>query len=58
MNRSTTLSEIIEKTIKINNRFRKRSLEKKISYNFRKRHNSDRKKHGDLIKLDAAYKKL
>jgi hypothetical protein len=57
INQPIILSEIIEETIKINNYFRERSLEKKSSYNFGKRHNSDRKKHGDFIKLDAAYKK-
>jgi hypothetical protein len=34
MDRPTTLSEIIEETVKIDNRFLERSLEKKGSYNF------------------------
>jgi hypothetical protein len=57
MDQPTTLLEIIKETIKINNCFRERSLEKKGSYNFGKRYNSDREKHRDPIKLDAAYKK-
>jgi hypothetical protein len=55
MDRLTTLSEIIEKTIKINNRFYKRFLEKKDSYNFGKKQNN-RKKYRDLIELDAVYR--
>jgi hypothetical protein len=57
MDQLTTLSEIIEETIKINNRFLERSLEKKGSYNFRRKHNSSRKKYKDPIELDAIYKK-
>jgi hypothetical protein len=57
MDRLTTLLEIIEETIKINNRFYKRSLEKKGSYNFRKKYNSSRKKYKNPIKLDAIYRK-
>jgi hypothetical protein len=56
MDRLTTLLEIIEETIKINNHFREQSLEKKSSYNFGRRY-SGNKKHGDFIELDAAYRK-
>jgi hypothetical protein len=52
-----TLSEIIEKTIKINNCFLERSLEKKSSYNFRKKYSGGGKKYGDPIELDVIYKK-
>jgi hypothetical protein len=57
MDRLITLVEIIEKTIKINNCFLERSLEKKGSYNFGRRYNNSRKKYKDLIKLDTIYKK-
>jgi hypothetical protein len=57
MDRPTTLSEIIEEAIKINNRFLERSLEKKGSYNFRQRYNNSGKKYKNLIKLDTIYKK-
>jgi hypothetical protein len=57
MDRPITLSEIIEKTIKINNYFLEWSLEKKSSYNFGKKHNSSRKKYKDLIELDIVYRK-
>jgi hypothetical protein len=57
MDQLIILSEIIKKTIKINNCFLERFLEKKSSYNFRKRYNSNRKKYRDLIKLDTVYKK-
>jgi predicted adenine nucleotide alpha hydrolase (AANH) superfamily ATPase len=57
MDRLTTLLEIIEETVKINNYFYERSLEKKNSYNFRKKHNSSRKKYKDPIELDAIYRK-
>jgi hypothetical protein len=57
MDRLTTLLEIIEEAIKINNCFLKRSLEKKGSYNFGRKHNSSRKKYRDPIELDAIYKK-
>jgi hypothetical protein len=57
MDRLTTLLEIIEKTITINNRFLERFLEKKNSYNFGRRYNNSRKKYRDPIKLDAIYKK-
>jgi hypothetical protein len=57
IDRLIILLEIIKETIKINNCFCERSLEKKGSYNFGKRYNSNRKKHGDPIELDAAYKK-
>jgi hypothetical protein len=58
MDRPTTLVEIIEETIKINNRFLERFLEKKGSYNFGRKHNTSRKKYRDPIELDAVYKKL
>jgi hypothetical protein len=57
MDQLITLLEIIEETVKINNRFLERSLEKKGSYNFRRKYNNSRKKYGDLIELDAIYKK-
>jgi hypothetical protein len=57
MDRLTILAEIIKETIKINNRFLERSLEKKNSYNFRRRYSSSRKKYRDFIKLDAIYRK-
>jgi hypothetical protein len=57
MDRLIILIEIIEETIKINNRFLERFLEKKGSYNFGRKHNNSRKKYKDLIKLDAIYKK-
>jgi hypothetical protein len=57
MDRLTTLLEIIEEIIKINNCFYERSLEKKGSYNFGRKHNNNRKKYKDPIKLDAVYKK-
>jgi hypothetical protein len=56
MDQPIILSEIIKKTIKINNRFLERSLEKKGSYNFRKKHNGGGRKYRDLIELDAMYK--
>jgi hypothetical protein len=52
-----TLAEIIKETIKINNRFLERSLEKKGSYNFRRKHSTSRKKYRDLIELDVIYRK-
>jgi hypothetical protein len=57
MDQLTTLLEIIKETIKINNRFLERFLEKKDSYNFGKKHDSNRKKYKDPIELDAIYKK-
>jgi hypothetical protein len=57
MDRLIILIEIIEETIKINNRFLERSLEKKGSYNFGRKYNNNRKKYKDPIELDAAYKK-
>jgi hypothetical protein len=57
INQLIILVEIIEKTIKINNRFLERSLEKKGSYNFGKRYNNSGKKYKDPIELDAVYKK-
>jgi hypothetical protein len=57
MNRLITLIEIIEETIKINNYFLERSLEKKDSYNFGRKHSTSRKKYKDFIELDAVYKK-
>jgi hypothetical protein len=57
MDRLTTLSEIIKETIKINNRFLERSLEKKNSFNFGKRYNNSKKKYKDPIELDAIYRK-
>jgi hypothetical protein len=57
INQPTTLLEIIKETIKINNRFLERSLEKKGSYNFGRRYNSSRKKYRDPIKLDTIYRK-
>jgi predicted house-cleaning noncanonical NTP pyrophosphatase (MazG superfamily) len=57
MDQLTTLLEIIKKTIKINNCFCERSLEKKDSYNFKRRYSGKKKKHRDPIELDTAYKK-
>jgi hypothetical protein len=57
MDRPTILVEIIKKTIKINNRFLERSLEKKGSYNFGRKYNRGRKKYRNLIELDTVYKK-
>jgi hypothetical protein len=57
MDQLIILSEIIKKTIKINNYFLERFLEKKDSYNFGKRYNNNRKKYRDLIKLDIIYRK-
>jgi hypothetical protein len=57
MDQPITLVEIIEETIKINNRFLERSLEKKGFYNFGKKHNNSRKKYRDPIELDTIYKK-
>jgi hypothetical protein len=57
MDQLTTLSEIIKETIKINNCFLERSLEKKGSYNFGRRYNNSRKKYKNLIKLDTIYRK-
>jgi hypothetical protein len=57
MNRLIILAKIIKETIKINNCFLERSLEKKGSYNFGKKHNISRKKYRDPIELDAIYKK-
>jgi hypothetical protein len=56
MDRPTTLLEIIEETVKIDNRFRERFLEKKSFYSFRKKQ-SNRRKYRDPIELDAAYRK-
>jgi hypothetical protein len=58
MDQLIILLEIIEKTIKINNCFLERSLEKKGSYNFGRKYNSSRKKYKNPIKLDTIYKKL
>jgi hypothetical protein len=57
MDQPIILVEIIKKIIKINNYFLEQSLEKKGSYNFRKKHNSNRKRYRDLIELDTVYKK-
>jgi hypothetical protein len=57
MDQLTTLSEIIKETIKINNCFLERFLEKKSSYNFGKRYSNSGKKYRDPIELDAVYKK-
>jgi hypothetical protein len=57
MDRPTTLVEIIEEAIKINNRFLERSLEKKGSYNFGRKYNTSRKKYRDPIELDVIYRK-
>jgi hypothetical protein len=56
MDQLIILSEIIEETIKINNCFRKRSLEKKGSYSFRKKQNNKRK-YRNPIELDTTYRK-
>jgi hypothetical protein len=56
MDRLTILSEIIEEAIKIDNRFRERSLEKKSSYNFGRKYNGSGKKYRDPMELDAVYK--
>jgi hypothetical protein len=58
MDQLIILLEIIKETIKINNYFLERSLEKKDSYNFGRRYNSSRKKYRDLIELDIIYRKL
>jgi hypothetical protein len=57
MDQLTTLLEIIKKTIKINNCFLERSLEKKDSYNFRKKYSGSKKKYKDPIELDIVYRK-
>jgi hypothetical protein len=57
MDQPTTLLEIIEETIKINNCFFERSLEKKGSYNFGRKHSSSRKKYRNPMELDAIYRK-
>jgi hypothetical protein len=57
MDRPTILVEIIKKTIKIDNRFLERSLEKKGSYNFGRKYSGGRKKYRNLIELDTVYKK-
>jgi hypothetical protein len=57
MDQPIILAEIIKETIKINNCFLERSLEKKGSYNFGKRYNNSKKKYKDLIELDTIYKK-
>jgi hypothetical protein len=43
INKPDTLQDIIKNTVKINNRFYKRSLEKKGSYNFRKKQGNGKK---------------
>jgi hypothetical protein len=48
MDRPNTLLEIIKETIKINNRFLERFLEKKSSYNFRRKYNTNKKNTGIL----------
>jgi hypothetical protein len=58
MDQPTILAEIIKETIKINNRFLERFLEKKDSYNFGKKHNASRKKYKDPIELNTIYRKL
>jgi hypothetical protein len=58
INQPIILLEIIEKAIKINNRFFERFLEKKGSYNFGRKHNGSRKKYRDPIELDIIYRKL
>jgi hypothetical protein len=57
MDRLITLIEIIKETIKINNCFLERSLEKKGSYNFRRKYSGSRKKYRDPIELDTVYRK-
>jgi hypothetical protein len=57
MDRPITLSEIIEETVKINNRFFERSLEKKGYYNFGRKYSGGGKKYRDPIELNAIYKK-
>jgi hypothetical protein len=57
MDQLIILAEIIKETIKINNRFLERFLEKKSSYNFGRKHNNNRKKYRNPIELDAVYKK-
>jgi hypothetical protein len=57
MDQPIILVEIIKKTIKINNYFLERFLEKKGSYNFGKRYSSNKKKYKDPIELDVIYKK-
>jgi hypothetical protein len=44
MDKPDNLQDIIESAVKINNRFYKRSLEKKGSYNFRKKQGNGKKK--------------
>jgi predicted RNA binding protein YcfA (HicA-like mRNA interferase family) len=57
MDQLTTLLEMIKETIKINNRFLERFLEKKGFYNFRRKYSGSGKKYKDPIELDAIYKK-
>jgi hypothetical protein len=56
IDRPIILLEIIKETIKINNYFLERSLEKKSSYNFRRKHNSSRRKYKNPIELDTMHK--
>jgi hypothetical protein len=57
MDRLIILVEIIKETIKINNCFLERFLEKKGSYNFGKKYNNNGKKYKDPIELDTIYRK-
>jgi hypothetical protein len=57
MDRLIILLEIIKETIKINNCFLERFLEKKSSYNFGRKYNNSGKKYKDPIELDIIYKK-
>jgi hypothetical protein len=47
---------MIEEAVKINNRFYERVLEKKGSYNFRRKQGGGRK-YRDPIELNATYRK-
>jgi hypothetical protein len=58
INKPNNLKDIIKNIIRINNRFYKRFLEKKGSYNFGKKQGNGKKKEKNLIELDAIYRKL
>jgi hypothetical protein len=56
MDQPITLSEIIEEAVKINNCFLERSLEKKGSYNFRRRYGgSGGKKYRDPVRVLSSF---
>jgi hypothetical protein len=47
---------MIKNTVKIDNRFYEKFLEKKKSYSFRKKQRDRRKKYGDPIELDVIHR--